>query len=143
MIDNLVYAYGIENTDYKTTYPDKGVGERGFYYSGGAMQKTDLCPVGWHVPDVYQARAMVAALQEKPNYNGNQSFSLLGIEIWGLADNSFRAGWCSQDTWSGWDGNTWWGIKNGNFLIRADNTTDSDGGGNISYHFRIVRCMKD
>jgi uncharacterized protein (TIGR02145 family) len=156
MIDNLAYAppSATEDTDYKTTYDGKGIGERGYYYrwgkatglsgSGSSVPVQGICPDGWYIPTQTQFCNLIAALQNSTSCSIGYA-SPLGQLVWGVTDHSALAGSYSAATssWSLWDSRfeAWsselFGIRTVSDLGYAYGLTGT------AQYFVSVRCMKD
>jgi uncharacterized protein (TIGR02145 family) len=155
MIDNLAYAppSATEDTDYKTTYTGKGVGERGYYYSWAtatglttpsSTPVQGICPDGWHIPTQSQLRSVGAALQNKNTYSDGIATDL-GKLVWGITDESALAGFHWEDVWWRWgESSRNWGCSEiGRGLrVGADEAVAEFTRENGTTK-TPVRCMKD
>jgi uncharacterized protein (TIGR02145 family) len=154
MIDNLAYAppAATVDTDYKTTYDGKGVGERGYYYrfqtaTGLSTYQNiavqGICPDGWHIASETQTSALFAALQNKVSYSSGTA-SEIGKQVWGVSDLSALAGFIYPSGPRGWGESSYllhagttpylWAMSASGIMTKA---LVSEG------YLGPVRCMKD
>jgi uncharacterized protein (TIGR02145 family) len=85
-----------EGTPTRTTYPKKAAGERGFYYTWGAVAQT-ACPAGWRVPSLKESEDLTFTLRAMVNNNNadnprrfwSQEEHLAGVVSSGGSGNSW------------------------------------------------------